>query len=438
MKALGTIQGARVLTLLLVLLIAKPAAGALRGDTGWSDDGSLYGFCRPDILPDSPDGCMFFNRETLEWTEVGRRQALQIWRIWKPAPETTHATPLLPVYPLDEKDREGGVVSLDARIIATDDVTGLWTLHGGENPDETDSVWETVFDYSADGTWLAAGALRVDFSDSKNHLHVVVRPVSHWLVLAEMRAGLDRLGRGDLDGGLKGLAAAGSRMESLEKGKDPIDPKPPKKKRVTVQLIDEETQTRESWIDKTAILKWSGDGKKLCTCDAWEDAASGNRAACRWMELKKGEWTPIVAEKIKFMCLDPPKPLSEQPEITPPELWVDWGRKSGASGTVKVVVYMIDPKSGRLGAVMEEEVKETIKPNWLEGSTEPLFYPVGLPSPHGTNIALGFARESSDHSSLEYHVVVDTAENWKLKASEDMRLFRKSKPRIIEKIQEIF
>jgi hypothetical protein len=437
MKCFHEIQEIRGLTPILFLL-ALPAQGAVRGDTGWSDDGRLYGFCRPDIVPDSAGGCMFFNRENLEWTEVGRRQALLIWRVWQPAPETTYSTPLLPVYPLDEKDREEGVVRLDARIAATDDVTGLWTLHRGESPDEAGSVWDTVFDYSPDGTWLAAGALRVDFSDSANHLHVIVRPVSHWLVLAEMRAGLDRLGRGDLEGGLGSLAAAGSRLDGLEKGRDPIKPQPPKKKRAMQQFIDEETETKESWIDRTAILKWSGDGKKLCSCDAWEDSAEGNRAACRWMEMKKGDWTPIVAEKIKFMCLDPPKPQPDAPEVVPPVLWVDWGVKPGAADTYRVVVYWVDPKKGRLGAVMEDEVRETIKANWMEGSIEPLLYPVGLPSPRGNLIALGFAREASDHSSLQYRIVVDTAESWKLKAEEDMRLFKKAKPKIIEKIQGIF
>jgi hypothetical protein len=420
------------------LLLAQPAAGAVRGDTGWSDDGRLYGFCRPDVVPDSAGGCMFFNRDTFEWTEVGRRQALLIWRVWQPAPETTYTTPLLPVYPLDEKDRETGVVRLDARITATDEVAELWTLHKGEGPDEAGSAWDTVFDFSPDGTWLAAGALRVDFSDSENRLHVTVRPVSHWLVLAQMRAGLDRLGRGDLDGGLGSLAAAGSRLEDLEKGKDSIQPQPPKKKRVMQHFIDEENEVKDSWIDRTAVLKWSGDGKKLCSCDAWEDASAGHRAACRFMELKTGAWTPVVAEKIKFMCLDPPRPQPDMHEVSPPTLWVDWGRKSGSADIARVVVYWVDTKKGRLGAVMEEEVKETIKPNWMEGSTEPLFYPVGLPSPRGNFIALGFAREASDHSSLEYHLVVDTAESWRLKAEESMRAFKKAKPKIIEKIQEIF
>lgn len=423
------------LILAAVILAPGTLSGAMRGDTGWSDNGTLYGFCDPEIMPDAPGGCLFFNRDTLEWFEVGRREALNIWQVWKPPHAPLHDKPLLPVYPLDENERNSGIVKLCGRMTATDDVIEIWRLKKSERPDEMGSRWETVFDYSPDGTWLAAGALRVNFSNSENLLHVIVRPVSHWLVITDMKAGLDKLSKGQLADGLSRLSSAGSRFEKLINNEDAIKPKPPGKKRPLKHFIDEDVFLQESWIEKTGILRWSGDGKKLCVCDAWEDAETGQRASCRYFEVASGAWISVVAEKINYVCLETQPPADEAVDKTKYPYWVDWGKKNG---TINVVVYMVMHKSEKLAAVMQKEVKQKLKKNKMEGSTEPVFHAVALPSPAKKNIAVGFMKEASDHGSLHYFLEVDTAENWKKRANEDLKSKKKGKPKLIEKVQGIF
>jgi hypothetical protein len=420
--------------------------GAISGDRGWSDDGTRYGFCSAAIPPDAPDGCLFFDRRTLEWVEVGRREALQLWQVWRPPMVSVADEPLLPVFPLDDSDFEEGAVSLNGRITETDDVVEIWRLKKPEAPDEAGSEWETVFDYSPDGTWLAAGAVRVGFSEPENQPHIIVRPVSHWLVLAGVRAGLKHLAAGELADGLGALADAGWRLDELARkegeGKSQGKGKPPVKKRKLEHFIGDEKGGEPSWIESRAVVRWSGDGKKLCVCDAWEDAASGKRAACRYFDLGKGVWTAIVAEKIWHVCLPPkPPPLSQVDEGRgegEASWWVDWGRPKGATDLIEVVVYRIDAKKQKLAAVLRRDVKEALKPSMDEGSIEPVFHAVGIPSPAGKNIVVGFARESSDHSSLMYELEVDTAEGWAAKAAADLARYKRSPSKVIEKVQGIF
>ena len=421
--------------LLLAGLVFGPARlfAAIRGDTGWSSDGRQYGFCDPEIMPDAKEGCIFFDRESLEWTETGRREALHIWKVWEKPPAASFDKPLLPVYPLDENEKDGGIVKLSGRIMSTDAVVDIWRLRHGEIPDEKGSDWETVFDYSPDGKWLAAGAIRVNFSDSKNSVHIIIRPVGHWLAAAHLRSGLDSLSAGNFSQGLARLSEAGSLFDKALKGKDEEPKKLPAERSLDYYLV-RDMAIESSWVKEMGKLGWSGDGKELCACDAWQNEAGVKRASCRFYNLPSGTWHPIVVEKTRYMCPEPPAAQKVKAGPPPFSFWADWGQKGDA---INIVVYLIEKGGSKAGAVLRRELKARKLPLTMNNSAPPLFYAVSRPSPDGKNLAVGFAREASDHSRLDYFIEVDTIASWKKKAKGDMKEFSPAEKKVIEKVPGI-
>ncbi|MFH1437409.1 MAG: hypothetical protein ABIJ56_17015 [Pseudomonadota bacterium] len=427
-------------TTLYLLLLAGLAFGpaqlfaAIRGDTGWSSDGRQYGFCDPEIMPEAKEGCVFFDRDSLEWVETGRKEALHIWKVWKKPAAGSFDKPLLPVYPLDENEKDSGIVKLSARIMSTDAIVEIWRLRKGETPDEKGSDWETVFDYSPDGKWLAAGAVRVNFSDSTNSVHIIARPVSHWLAAAHLRSGLDSLSEGNFSQGLARLSEAGSLFDKALKGKDEEPEKLPAESRSLDYYLDGDMAVERSWVKEMGKLAWSGGGKELCACDAWQNEAGVKRASCRFYNLPSGTWYPIVVEKTRYMCPEPPAAQKVNAGPPPFSFWADWGQKGDA---INIVVYMIEKGGSKAGAVLRQELKARKLPLTMNDTAPPLFYAVSRPSPDGKNLAVGFAREASDHSRLDYFIEVDTIESWKKKAQSDMKDFSPGGKKVIEKVPGI-
>jgi len=193
---------------LVAALAAPDARAGVRGDSGWSADGSAWGFCDPWMLPDAEGGCRFFDRDERIWVELGRREALELWRPWEQALEPSGTRPMWAVYPMEQDEGTPGPVTLSVRLVPSDEVVEIWSLEGDVVVGDRGGEWRTVFDYSQDGLWLAVGAAHVDHETSANEVSVTVRPVREWQALALTRLALDALARGRIEAGIRKLARA--------------------------------------------------------------------------------------------------------------------------------------------------------------------------------------------------------------------------------------
>jgi|GEM_PF-4113577 len=377
--------------------IPNMSMAAIEVDSGWSDDGMEYGYCNPSTLPDTAGGCFFFDRNSLKWVEVSRKGALLKWKPWQSGKQKLYVYPITAVHPLDEESKEKGPRLL-GRITETDAVTEIWKAKQEEEPDEKGSEWKVVFDYSPDGKWLTAGAIRVDFSNSQNHIHIIVRPTSHWLALAWERSAIDMFASGRLKDGIARLGKAASIFEKILSKND--DEFMPEQIKITAKKpsINEEDNFQKAWIEEGARISWSNDGKKLCVCDAWEDPVEGKRASCRVFDVKNGSWNPIIYEKTRFVC-----PVVK--ENNRENFWIDWGKKEDK---IVIVIYKILHGKNRIVEIMKKEIDVDSKycKFCMDTSADWIYDLVAITSPDEKFIALGFARIASDKSIIEYNVEV--------------------------------
>jgi hypothetical protein len=408
-----------ILTLVVVLAWPAPAAAGVRGDSGWSASGRAWGQCEPWILPSAEDGCRFHDRESRVWVEIGRREALALWRPWEAALLPSGTPPLIPVYPMDEQEDNPGPVSLSGRLNATDDVVELWSLAGDVTHGARGGEWNTIFDYSPDGTWLAVGAVHVDHESSRNEFFVEVRPVHEWLALAHLRAALDKLAQGRIRAGLASMARARRHLESPGRAATPREPGSP--------LAGAPLAGEDPVHDRT-FARWSDDGRTLCVCESWQEPAGQAKSRCRTLTPPSGEWKPVLVNLVHTFCPGYGRPASAPPAPVPYRFWADGGY-DGATGAV--TVYMTGGELGSsLGAVVEHGWEEPLD---QRSSYPAYFHELGLPSPDGRWLAVGFLTESGpDGAQLGYRIEVDRIPGWLEKARAEIELHARSDPPTID------
>jgi len=412
------------ISILLALGGAPPAEAGVRGDAGWSADSSAWGWCDAWILPDSTAGCRFFGRESRRWIEVGRREALEEWRPWEPEMSPTGTRPMIPVHPMQEDEGNPGPVRLLGRLVPSDDVIEIWRLEGDVEHGVQGGEWATVFDYSPDGTWLAAGAVHVDHETSRNELSVEVRPVAEWLALANNRLAVEDLAAGRIRSAVRHLARARRCLEApgeVVKAGPPIPASSPLE---GVGYADPDP------LHELAFAGWSGDGERFCACDAWREAGE-DRARCRITEPPFTEWKPVLVSLIHMWCPGVGKPRAQVRAPIPYRFVADGGF-DGKIGSV--AVYMT---GGALGPAMGAVVEK----GWEEPATErdrypAFFHAVGLPSPDGAWIAVGYLQESGDEYEKLRHVIeVRRSKEWTDAAAADIRLDERASPPSLDDLE---
>ncbi len=409
---------ARVFTAVLALLAAQPAPAfaGVRGDYGWSADGLSYGTCDTFILPQSDSGCRFFSRDARMWITLGRREALGLWRPWEEQATSLLHKPILPVYPMQEREDDPGPVTLSGRLVPSDDVIDLWSLAGDVKTGDRGGDWATIFEYSPDGTWLAAGAVHVDHETSLNEFHVIVRPVSEWLALARVRLAVRALASGRIRTGLSHIEKARAYMEegwvpgSLESSRS-VSP-----------LGDEYFDDDE--VHLRTFVRWSTDGRTLCSCEAWRDYDPEVKARCQVIQPPEKEWTPVVVSLVHTHCPGYGKPPQSPSSPPPLKVWADGGfdGKTGA-----VVVYLTGGSLGTgLGAVMERTWDARIS---RADGYPAFFHPVAEPSPDGKWLALGYLEQAGPESDVLHHeILIDTPGDWVEMARAEAALHERTDP----------
>jgi len=407
--------------LLATLLWPEPAGAGVRGDSGWSADGRAWGLCKPWILPDAGSGCRFHDRESRVWVEIGRREAIALWRPWEPALVPSGTPPLIPVYPMEEQEDNPGPVSLSGRLNATDDVVELWSLAGDVMHGARGGEWSTIFDYSPDGTWLAVGAVHVDHETSRNEFFVEVRPVPEWLALAHVRAALDKLAQGRIREGLASVARA---RRHLGESAGPAAAAAP---RTLDSPLDGEGLALEQPLHAMTFTRWSKDGRTLCVCESWQQDGE-TKSRCRTRTPPGEEWTPVLVKLVDTHCPGYGRPAAPPAAPVPYRFWADGGF-DGTTGSVSV--YMTGGDLGpHLGAVLERSWDEPLR----QRSRYPAyFHEVGLPSPDGKWMAVGFLEESGpDGEHLEFEIEVDRIAAWVEKARAEIALHARSDPATLD------
>lgn len=384
--------------------------GSYMGDTGWSWDGSSYGFCKPGILPDEGGGCFFFDISSHRWREVSRIDALKLWKIWEEEKRGKFNMPVLPVYPLDRQE-DTGVVVLRARVTATDEIVSLLEFPDAKRPDLVGSEWEIVFDYSQNGRFLAAGIVRVDFSEPHNSFYIAVMETLKWSAVAKLKAGLDRLSKGDFTGGLLLLAEAElDYRQSARLSDKPAIVEEKNHGSVPIRKPFARGNTG-TWVETAARIAWSADGGRLCTCETARSRIGGRRASCRYFVAAEKKWKPVVFEKVKYVCpYDGNRIEDGGGALFPYMFWVDWGcfRDRMVS-----ILYMIEPLKGELVPVkrMERQVvaDEEMKPVWRC----PVVLPVAGISPHGNMITTGFEWMDRERTFVKFDLSINTVKEFK-------------------------
>ena len=398
------------------------ARAGVRGDSGWSADGRAWGLCDAWILPDSTGGCRFHDRQSRVWIEIGRREAIAMWRPWEPALLPSGTPPLIPVYPMTEQEDNPGPVSLSGRLNDTDDVVELWSLDGDVTHGDRGGQWSTIFDYSPDGLWLAAGAVHVDHETSRNEFFVEVRPVTEWLALAFARAALERLSQGFIHSGLDRLARARRHLASSAESQEAVPPRDPG------SPLDGERLPGGDTIHDRTFARWSKDGRTLCVCESWLDAGGEARSRCRALTPPQEDWKPVLVNLVYTVCPGYGRPATPPPAPPPYRFWVDGGFDGE---TAAVSVYMTGGDLGpRLGAVLERTWEEPLD----QRSAYPTyFHEVGLPSPDGKWLAVGvLSEEGPEGERLVYDVEVDRVEAWVERARAEIELHARSDPPTID------
>jgi hypothetical protein len=408
-----------LISAMVAVALAWPAAarGGVRGDLGWSADGRAWGLCNAWILPDSPSGCRFFDRESRVWVEIGRREAIALWRPWEPELEPLGTRPLIPVYPMQEQEDNPGPVRLSGRLIPSDDVVELWRLEGDVSHGDRGGEWTTIFDYSSDGLWLAVGAVHVDHETSLNEFFVEVRPVSEWLALAHSRVAIDRLASGRIRAGISSLARARHHLEEAEGNPGAATPKPSSSPLAGTRYVDDD-------MHSMTFARWSRDGRTLCVCESWREQGEPSRTRCRTIAPPGDEWRPVVVSLIQHHCPGYGHPPPGPPE--PPALHV--AADGGYDGeTAGVSVYLSGGELGtQLGAVLERSWEEPLA---NRDRYPAFFHEVGLMSPGGKWLALGFLREERGPvEQLTYDVEVRTVREWIEMAAAEIELHARSEP----------
>ncbi len=328
-----------------------------------------------------------------------------------------------PVYPMDEDEDNPGPVRLSARLSPSDEIAEIWRLEGEVALGTSGGEWRTVFDWSPDGLWLAAGAVHLDHETSRNEFHVVVRPVSEWLALAESRIALEELAGGRIRSGMVHLSRAGRYLR-----KDAtICPKaaPPEPKDSPL----EGSRIALDWARETTFARWSPDGKKFCVCEAWTDEAGQDRARCRMIKDPWTEWTPILVNLAGEYCT-----AGTGTRLQGTYHFFADGGYDGARAAVSV--YMTGGKLGPdLGAVVEKAWDELLKN--LE-SYPAFFHPVGVESPDGKLAAVGFIEEQGgDASGLEIDVAVKPVAEWIEMAAAEKELHGRSGPAKLDRSKPV-
>jgi hypothetical protein len=409
------------LALLMLVAQARTARAGVRGDSGWSADGRAWGLCDAWILPDSVEGCRFFDTQSRVWLEVGRREALAAWRPWEEALEPSGTRPLIPVYPMQEQEDNPGPVRLSGRLVPSDDVVELWRLAGDISHGERGGEWSTIFDYSPDGLWLAVGAAHVDHETSANELFVEVRPVDEWLALAMTRLAIEKIASGRIRSGLANLAAARSLL-AREKERQGSAPEPRRSPLTGTRYVDDDP------LHSKTFVRWSTDGRTLCACEASEEITGAVRTRCRILAPPDGEWKPVLVNLVHTHCPGYGRPPDPDPARPTPSFAADGGF-DGRSAAVSV--YMTGGALGSaLGSVLERSWEEEIE----DRSAYPAWYhAVGLPSPGGKWIAVGFLEERiSQVVKLSYTLEVRRFDNWVEAALAEIELYERTGPRALE------
>ncbi|MBW2262832.1 MAG: hypothetical protein JRG91_12725 [Deltaproteobacteria bacterium] len=406
----------------VALTWADPAGAGVRGDSGWSADGRAWGLCEAWILPDSRAGCRFHDRESRVWVEIGRREAIALWRPWEPALVPSGTPPIIPVYPMQEQEDNPGPVSLSGRLNDTDDVVALWSLEGDVTHGDRGGEWSTIFDYSPDGIWLAVGAVHVDHETSRNEFFVEVRPVTEWLALAHVRAALDKLSQGRIRAGLASMARARGHLEASSQSARAATPRSPDSPLKAGLYLDEDP------LHEKTFARWSRDGSTLCICEAWRGTGGENKSRCRTLTPPGEEWKPVLVNLVYTVCPGYGRPAAPPPAPLPFHFWADGGF-DGTSGAVGV--YMTGGDLGpALGAVVERDWDEPLEQRFAYPT---YFHEVGLPSPDGRWLAIGFLEEEGiEGGRLRYEVEVGRVADWVEKAQAEIELHARSDPPTID------
>ncbi len=404
-----------------VLAWPAPAGAGVRGDSGWSADGRAWGLCETWILPDSTSGCRFHDRESRVWVAIGRREAIAMWRPWDPSLVPSGTPPIIPVYPMQEQEDNPGPVSLSGRLNDTDDVVLLWSLEGDVTHGDRGGEWNTIFDYSPDGIWLAVGAVHVDHETSRNEFFVEVRPVTEWLALAHLRAALDKLSQGSIRAGLASLARARRHLQSSAGSTRAATPRTPGSPLEGGDLLEDP-------LHAGTFARWSTDGRTLCVCESWRDAQEETRSRCRTLAPPEQEWKPVLVKLVHTVCPGYGRPPAAPKAPLPYHFWADGGF-DGTSAAVSVYMTGGDLGSG-LGAVMERSWDEPLEQRFAYPT---YFHEVGLPSPDGKWLALGFIGEQGTGGGrLTYEVEVARVAEWVDRAQAEIALHARSDPPTID------
>lgn len=407
---------------LVALAWANGADAGVRGDMGWSADGGAWGLCDAWILPDSTSGCRFFDRQSRVWVEIGTREALRAWRPWEAEMKPLGTLPLIPVYPMEEDEDNPGPVRLSGRLIPSDDVVEIWRLAGDVTHGERGGEWTTVFDYSPDGLWLAAGAVHVDHETSHNEFFIDVRPVSEWLALALSRLAMEKFTEGRIRAGLSSLARARRHLESGQEERQAAAPGPLHSPLDSTRYVDDDP------LHSRTFVRWSTDGRTLCACESWRETTGEDKTRCSILLPPDREWRPVLVNLVYTHCPgygNPPEPL---PAPSPHHFVADGGFDGGVGA---VSVYMTGGSLGNvLGAVVEKRWEEEVTgrnryPAW--------FHAVGLPSPTGKWIAVGYLEERGEEGEvLHYEVEVKKTQEWLEMARSEIELHERTDPPMID------
>lgn len=407
-----------LLPAILMLAPCGVADGSVRGEFGWSSDGLAYGTCQAWILPDSTDGCRFFDLQSRKWVTLGRREALALWRPWEPEVQTGGGRPILAVYPMQQEEDNPGPVTLLGRLVPSDDVVEIWQMEGDVRHGVRGGEWLTIFDYSPDGIWLAAGAVHVDHESSANEFHVMVRPVTEWLALAHLRLGLEKMSGGDIVDGLRHLA----RARELLTPKGAYEPETREPREDTSPLGEEYVD--DDPLHERTFARWSTDGKTFCTCESWRDITGEAKTRCRIIQPGQEQWTPVLVNLVHTHCPGHGKPPAKPAHPPAVRVWADGGYDGQEAS---VVVYLTGgPLGNDLGAVVEKSWAEEVSRS--EGFPA-FFHPVGVPSPTGRYLAVGYLVESAtDAENLHHDVSIAPFREWVQMARAEHELHQRTDP----------